>query len=236
MKREKEQWVDTLPEYSIDHEISNYGRLRRKSDGYVHSISKTGNGYLKVTLNNRGTKKTLSMHRLVAIHFIQNPDNLPQVNHIDADKMNNHVTNLEWVDSYGNMRHASEKGLLSPQHGEHNPTSIYTDDQIHEVCRMLREGLRQCDVARKLNMDARTVGQIQREEIWSHIGSQYTFPHYVKKGLGESTVRFICNLLSEGKSPEEILELSDNPRIKRRTIIRIKSREMYKSISNQYGW
>jgi hypothetical protein len=65
------------------------------------------NGYYAVTLHKNGFKKTLKIHRLVATHFIPNPQNLPCVNHKDENKLNNHVENLEWCtikynSNYGN--------------------------------------------------------------------------------------------------------------------------------------
>lgn len=65
------------------------------------------NGYLFVTLDG----KQLSIHRLVALHFLPNPYGYPQVNHIDGDKTNNHINNLEWCTSIQNNNHALETGL-----------------------------------------------------------------------------------------------------------------------------
>lgn len=61
----------------------------------VGSVKNTGYRMYNLTIN--GEKKYYSAHRLVAIHFIPNPDNLPVVNHIDGNKLNNNVTNLEWA-------------------------------------------------------------------------------------------------------------------------------------------
>lgn len=88
-------------------------------DGVVFNI-KTGqelkstlnpNGYLKVALSRAGTKTQVLLHRLVAAHFVPNPGNLPQVNHIDGDKTNNQYTNLEWCTCRHNRRHAITTGL-----------------------------------------------------------------------------------------------------------------------------
>lgn len=68
-------------------------------------------GYLKVGLSVDGIHKYYLVHRLVAQAFIPNPNNLPQVNHIDGNKLNNHVDNLEWVSSYENQQHAVKNGL-----------------------------------------------------------------------------------------------------------------------------
>lgn len=65
------------------------------------------NGYQMVVLMIGGQeRKSHLVHRLVAIHFIENPRNLPYVNHIDGDKLNNHYTNLEWCTQKENIQHA----------------------------------------------------------------------------------------------------------------------------------
>lgn len=68
-------------------------------------------GYLQVVLCKNGTQKTKRIHRLVAEAFIPNPSNLKEVNHIDGDKENNHVSNLEWCTRKENMNHAFSTGL-----------------------------------------------------------------------------------------------------------------------------
>lgn len=76
------------------------------------------NGYMHIDLHKNKESKTFLVHRLVAIAFLENPNNLPQVNHIDGDKTNNNLNNLEWCDQYYNMKHASEHGLLKSTKGQ----------------------------------------------------------------------------------------------------------------------
>ena len=71
----------------------------------------TSTGYKKVELYKDGKRKSFKVHRLVAIAFISNPDNKPEVNHIDGNKINNNIDNLEWVTSSENTIHAYETGL-----------------------------------------------------------------------------------------------------------------------------
>lgn len=86
------------------YEVSNLGRVKSykydKINGKIMKPYKNTKGYLQIDLQLDGRKREnrvhLSVHRLVAIAFIPNPDNLPQVNHKDEDKTNNCVDNLEW--------------------------------------------------------------------------------------------------------------------------------------------
>ena len=101
------------------YQISNYGNVRSldRFDGIRNIKGKPimpvlkYNGYLQVGLRKSGMRKYISVHRLVALHFIDNPENKTQVNHIDCNKQNNHVPNLEWVSSKENLLHARKHGL-----------------------------------------------------------------------------------------------------------------------------
>lgn len=73
--------------------------------------SLTKDGYIAIKLTNGRSARA---HRIVAMAFISNPNNLPEVNHIDGNKRNNSVENLEWVSRQENMTHAKETGLLDP--------------------------------------------------------------------------------------------------------------------------
>ena len=74
--------------------ISNLGNVKSKHKILKPVINK--DGYYCVTLSKKGKLKTYTLHRLIALHFIENPDNLPQVNHKDENKLNNSISNLEW--------------------------------------------------------------------------------------------------------------------------------------------
>lgn len=91
--------------------IAGSGSVRRHN-GIILKYIRTKKGYLTVGLYNGGVKKMVKVHRIVATSFIPNPDNKPEVNHIDGDKYNNSISNLEWVTSLENNRHARENGLM----------------------------------------------------------------------------------------------------------------------------
>lgn len=91
------------------YQASSDGRIYSKRTKLFLKPKITRFGYAEITLYPGQVSK--KVHRLVAEAFIPNPDDKPQVNHIDGDKLNNHVDNLEWSTSTENNRHARERGL-----------------------------------------------------------------------------------------------------------------------------
>ena len=104
---ESEQWraVEGYPRY----EVSNLGRVRK--NGKLTPLHRAGKGYLRTTLQKDGKQKQDYIHRIVAKAFIPNPENKPTVNHIDGDKDNNRVSNLEWATYLENNLHAIKNHL-----------------------------------------------------------------------------------------------------------------------------
>lgn len=90
-----------------------YGNKVWKPEREVCPGGKSKYKVVNATVN--GEKKSISVHRLVAMTFIPNPNNLPQVNHIDGNTRNNAVENLEWCTASENIRHAYRTGLADPQ-------------------------------------------------------------------------------------------------------------------------
>ena len=95
--------VTDLPRY----EISNFGRIRNRYTLRVLKTNISKLGYEQLTITYNKVKHFRSIHRIVAEAFIPNPDNKPEVNHIDEDKTNNSVTNLEWVTRKENINHGT---------------------------------------------------------------------------------------------------------------------------------
>lgn len=193
----------------------------------------TSSGYHQVTTKEGGEWKSRVVHRLVAEAFIPNPENKPEVNHINGIKTDNRVENLEWVTSKENQIHANS--VLGRQVGEKHPRSKLTDEQVHEICRRLEEGERNYTIARDFGVDETTIVNIRKGKNWTHISKQYNMP-YTSRNLSVEDVEWICEMLQEGLSYKEILSLRENPKITLSVLKGIKGRSNYKNISAPYNF
>lgn len=110
--------------------VSSLGFVIGKT-GHALKESKAGRGYPTVALSRDGIVKTFYVHRLVAGHFIFNGLNKKTVNHVDGDKENNHVSNLEWMSYSENNQHAIDKGLMGS--GEKHYRSKLTEEKVREL-------------------------------------------------------------------------------------------------------
>lgn len=120
---EKEIWKD-IKGYEGLYQVSNFGRVKsvkrkcksihghRTVPEKIYSISLDSYGYPIVSLHKDGKKKTRTVHRIVAEAFIENPLNLPQINHKDENKTNNCADNLEWCDNKYNLNYGTRNDRI----------------------------------------------------------------------------------------------------------------------------
>ena len=144
------------------------------STGRSLKFQKSKKGYLSVKIYFLDkTVKRKSIHRLVALAFIPNPNNLPVVNHKDGNKLNNCVDNLEWTTVEYNTWHAAN--ILQAQKGD-KATNRTIDSKIAtKVCEMLVLDMRSMDIAEQLNIPRNIVRDIRTRKTWTHISKNYPF-------------------------------------------------------------
>lgn len=107
----EEEWRD-IKGFGNNYQVSNLGRVRHKKNG-IKQLP-IGGKYIRVGLYDPdlGKQRNMRVHRLVAEAFMQNPNNYPEVNHIDENKYNNCVTNLEWCTREQNIEHSINTGTF----------------------------------------------------------------------------------------------------------------------------
>ena len=170
----KEIWKSfPIKEFEGFYEVSNYSRVRNiprlyqtgNKLGWRMSKQKiilaSGSRYLKYNLQANGYRKTFLAHRVGALAWVENPQTLPQVNHIDCNKLNNYVGNLEWCTGDYNMAHASKNGLI--KRGINNSTHISNRSKPVIQCSLSGKQINKFnstrEAARILNMHHSLIGK-----------------------------------------------------------------------------
>lgn len=172
-----------IPGFEAFYVISSYGRvfsLNYRRTGQMKELAQSSlfdkrraseSRYRRAKLWHITPKSPTAIHRLVALAFIPNPLGLREVNHIDGDKANNHVENLEWVDCSRNQKHAAEMGLHVYPKGSAHHEAILTEDQVRSIKARLLAPYRglQKDLAAQYGVSKYCIHDIRRGKSWRHI-------------------------------------------------------------------
>lgn len=171
----EEVWED-IKGYEGLYKISNLGRVK-SLERWIYNVNrkylskekilkpiKVGN-YLGVQLSFKGKSEKFYIHRLVCEHFIIKIDGKTNVNHIDGNKENNVVDNLEWCNQSENNYHAFNNGLINSV-GEKHHYAIYSDDEVKELRKLYKTGkYKQSELANMFGMSKMTVHRIVKNKL-----------------------------------------------------------------------
>jgi hypothetical protein len=176
-----ENWKD-INGYEGLYQVSDMGRVKsqpkqwiggkgaiRNHDGKILQSSFNG-GYLQVVLQNNGIKKTIKIHRLVAEAFLPNLENKLEVNHIDTNKSNNKLDNLEWNTRNENMKHASINKCFGERRGEANNSNKVNVNQVIDIRFKYKTlNMSQKDIAKEYGVSSMAIFRIVNNKTWQHV-------------------------------------------------------------------
>ncbi len=180
VSRTDEKW-ENIEGYTGVYQISNYGRVKSLERYILNNLvgrvlqkeiimkhQSYSNEYKYVTLQIDGKRNNKSIHRLIATAFIPNPKNKPEVNHIDGNKTNNEISNLEWVTSSENKIHARDTGLVKYAKGENTANAKLTTEQVRWI-RRLKGKVTNTLLAEIYGVNQSTISLIINYKKWKHI-------------------------------------------------------------------
>lgn len=202
-----EIWKKIL-EYEGLYEVSNTGKVRDLK-GNIKPMYKNNKGYLCLSLYYNGKTYHPTIHRLVAKAFIPNPDNYSQINHIDCDKDNNIVDNLEWC----NQRYNYDEGMKTFQYSkneEHYFAKLKNSD-IPMVYNLYKLGFTRVTVSRIFNVNPSSLEAIEKGISYRELGINFKelkltkykdlpnikLPSYIRDYFKDNTV--LNTLIAQGK-------------------------------------
>jgi len=164
-----EVWEEMFYEgKSVGKFISNFGNCIGKG-GAIYKWTDNGAGYFSLPVlsfkNDDGKWRSRReyVHRLVAQYFIPNPENLPQVNHKDCDKTNNHADNLEWSSRKDNIDHAHTNGRMKKRTEDAEINILQVGQVIELYVSVIRDGVGISEMARRLGLPRTTASSIMNK-------------------------------------------------------------------------
>lgn len=167
-----EYWVN-IPNMKGLYQISNFGQVRRIGTpnwkGKIIKSNITPNGYYYLDISVGNKRKTIQPHRIMAEVFLPNPNNYPQVNHKNGNKLANWIENLEWCTAKQNTQHACKMGLRGKQYGSYNPASKLTEAEVIKIKELLLDGYTRKKLAKQFNVKYQTIADIDRGTKWKHL-------------------------------------------------------------------
>lgn len=161
---------------SLDREVIRRDGTKQNFKGRVLGHYASSAGYKLVRLSDQanGNREEARVHRLVAEAFIPNPESKPEVNHIDGNKYNSSLNNLEWVTPKENRTHAWRTGLRNRSHlpikqGESHANSKLSNEKVIELILLRNNGFSYQRLADQFGVSKKTVIEVVKGRAWSHV-------------------------------------------------------------------
>jgi hypothetical protein len=151
-----------------NYEVSNLGNVRNITTDRIKKCFVKSNGYHATTLYLDKEQKKYHIHRLVAQAFIPNPENKREVNHINGNKSDNTVVNLEWATRKENVQHCYSSGLKN-QTGENNHSAKLTEEDVRKIREYHSKGILQKDLAEMYEVSKQGICNIVNRKVWKHV-------------------------------------------------------------------
>lgn len=146
--------IESFPNYII----TDSGVIYSKKSNKIMKQHLDKDGYLVLNLSNNGIKKQCRVHRLVAIAFIPNPEGLATVNHINHNKLDNRVTNLEWLSNYDNAKDGCK---YAPKFfGEKATAAKLTQAQADQIRLDYANGISRKELAQQYKITTASIGNV----------------------------------------------------------------------------
>lgn len=153
-ENKKRQWKRI--EGFEDYKVSDDGYVYSEKTNRVLNLINNSSGYFHICLTNKGEMQYKLLHRLIAQAFIPNPEEKPSVNHIDGNKKNNSIENLEWVTNQENIRHAFDIGLMKGNPSSRRKKIVQIDKNTNKV---ISEFDSQFEASKELNIHVSSLSQ-----------------------------------------------------------------------------
>lgn len=157
---EEEIWKDIIG-YEGIYKISNTGKIKNKY-GFILANRMKSTKYYGLILYKNNKIKNVYVHRLIAIHFIPNPENKKCVNHINGIKSDYRIENLEWCTYKENSEHAKKNNLLKPATEFQLPQTKISNKQVFEIRKRLSNGEMGRSLSKEYGVSEQTICDIKK--------------------------------------------------------------------------
>jgi hypothetical protein len=154
---------------SIDHKVLHSNGVTRTQYGRILKPQKCYKGYYQMHIKINGKHVNTGVHRLVALAWIDNPNNYPQVNHINCKKLDNRVENLEWCTNKQNNSHAIENNLMRPNYGEKHHMAKLKNEDVKKVRELFKIGFTNKQLAEDYNVSQTAMSKILRNQTYINL-------------------------------------------------------------------